>query len=168
MAGVGDVPAFDQRGSPFTRVFDGDGAGGARIDIGAVEDQPIPLAGDYNSNGSVDAADFVVWRKTLNSSVDLRADGDGDGVIDQDDYAVWRANFGKVAAAASALFDHHIEDNDSGANSSTRCVQNPISREPGTTAWRGRARRLAAAICLKSFDRNEELLAWWINRADTS
>ena len=39
VAGVGDVPLFDQRGTSFTRVFDGDGAGGARIDIGAFEKQ---------------------------------------------------------------------------------------------------------------------------------
>ena len=32
-------PTNDQRGAPFVRVFDGDGAGGARIDIGAYERQ---------------------------------------------------------------------------------------------------------------------------------
>jgi hypothetical protein len=36
------------------------------MDIGAFERQPIPPAvfGDYNHNGLVDAADYVVWRKT--------------------------------------------------------------------------------------------------------
>ena len=45
--------ANDQRGAPFARAFDGDGAGGARIDIGAFELQPIgpALPGDYNLNG---------------------------------------------------------------------------------------------------------------------
>ena len=40
---------------------------GGRIDIGAFEVQPIPLAavGDYNQNGIVDAADYVVWRKAM-------------------------------------------------------------------------------------------------------
>ena len=37
MAGVGDVPEFDQRGEPYVRVADGDGDGTARIDIGAFE-----------------------------------------------------------------------------------------------------------------------------------
>ncbi len=32
---------FDQRGSPFVRVFDGDAVGGARIDIGAFERQSV-------------------------------------------------------------------------------------------------------------------------------
>jgi hypothetical protein len=93
MAGVGDVPQFDQRGAPFTRVY------GGRIDIGAFELQPDRLAGDYNFDGVVDAADVVVWRKTLNSSTDLRADGNGDGVVNQDDRQVWRANFGRTAAS---------------------------------------------------------------------
>jgi T5SS/PEP-CTERM-associated repeat protein len=44
------------------------------------------LPGDYNGNGIVDAADFVVWRKT---------DGSQSG------YDEWRTNFGRTAGAAS-------------------------------------------------------------------
>jgi fibronectin-binding autotransporter adhesin len=50
----------------------------------------VGLAGDYNDDGSVDAADYVVWRKT---------DGTPSG------YNTWRANFGQSAggrAVASA------------------------------------------------------------------
>ena len=87
------------------RVFDGDSDGAARIDIGAFELQPITAhaVGDYNLNGIVDAADYVVWRKTLGTSVAppfTGADGDGDATIDQDDYGVWRAHFGQTCAAA--------------------------------------------------------------------
>jgi hypothetical protein len=39
VAGSGGVPQYDQRGTPNGRVADGDGAGGARIDIGAFEVQ---------------------------------------------------------------------------------------------------------------------------------
>lgn len=95
-AGVGDVPEYDQRGEPFARVVDGDGSDGARIDMGALERQLNPLAGDYNFSGVVDAADFVVWQKTVSSTTDLRADGNGDGDINQDDHNVWRSNFGRV------------------------------------------------------------------------
>jgi hypothetical protein len=58
---------------------------------------PNPLAGDYNRNGAVDAADYVVWRKMENRTVTpyQGADGSGDGVVDQDDYSVWRADFGR-------------------------------------------------------------------------
>src|SRR5262249_51943248 len=98
VAGVGGGPRFDQGGAPFGRVASG------RIDIGAVERQPIPAVvfGDYNQNGVVDSADYVVWRNTLGNSVALfsGADGDGDGTIDQDDYGVWRAHFGMTVPAA--------------------------------------------------------------------
>ena len=94
VAGMDEVPLHDQRGMPFSRVANGDDIPEARIDMGAFEWQPNPLAGDYNYSGVVDAADYVVWRKTSGSTDDLRADGDGDADVDQDDYAVWRANFG--------------------------------------------------------------------------
>jgi hypothetical protein len=108
VAGSGGVPQFDQRGSGFGRVADGDGTGGARIDIGAFEVPtvvtPPGLPGDYNQDNIVDAADYVVWRKTLGTTVApiySGADGDGDGAIDQDDYGVWRAHFGQPAGAGS-------------------------------------------------------------------
>jgi hypothetical protein len=92
----------DQRGAPFVRVS------GGRIDIGAFEVQPIivppDLFGDYNLNGVVDAADYIVWRKTLggmNVPAYSGADGDGDTTIDQDDYVVWRAHFGQTLPPGS-------------------------------------------------------------------
>ena len=47
------------------------------------------LAGDYNHNGVVDAADYVVWRKGLGTT------------YTQNDYDVWRANFGRTAGGGS-------------------------------------------------------------------
>jgi Concanavalin A-like lectin/glucanases superfamily len=46
------------------------------------------LEGDYNNNGSVDAADYVVWRQTMSSS--------------QAAYNTWRTNFGRTAAPGLA------------------------------------------------------------------
>jgi hypothetical protein len=59
------------------------------------------VLGDYNLNGIVDAADYVVWRNLLNSNA-LVADGSGNGIVDQADYNLWRANFGKIAASGVA------------------------------------------------------------------
>src|SRR5262249_34902769 len=60
------------------------------------------LAGDYNHNGVVDAADYVLWRKTLNQAgAGLPADGNGNGVVDQADYNIWRANFGKPGGSGA-------------------------------------------------------------------
>ncbi len=59
------------------------------------------LPGDYNFNGTVDAADYVVWRKNVGSADSLPND-DTDGVH-SDDYTRWRLNFGKTTATGSAL-----------------------------------------------------------------
>jgi hypothetical protein len=62
-----------------------------------------PLTGDYNRNGVVDAADYVVWRNTLGqTSTGLPADGNGNGMIDAGDYNVWRANSGRSFGGAAA------------------------------------------------------------------
>ena len=47
------------------------------------------LAGDYNFDGRVDAADFTVWRETEGSATNLAADGNRDGVVDEADRSVW-------------------------------------------------------------------------------
>ncbi len=58
------------------------------------------VPGDYNSNGVVDAADYVLWRKG-----DLAADGTGpggvpDGVVDELDYNFWRVRFGETSGGS--------------------------------------------------------------------
>jgi hypothetical protein len=55
--------------------------------------------GDYNHDGGVDAADYVVWRKGVGTSVAppfVGADGDGDSSIDPGDYDVWTEHFGET------------------------------------------------------------------------
>jgi hypothetical protein len=75
---------------------------GGRVEVSTIEDaRLIPLpSGDYNENGSVDTADFVIWRKALGQSnmtpSGFLADGDGDGQVDEDDYNIWRANYGET------------------------------------------------------------------------
>ena len=66
-----------------------------RVDSLVIED----LAGDYNDDGLVNAADYTVWRDSygLTGSV-LAADGNGDEVVDAVDYAVWRNNYGAAAS----------------------------------------------------------------------
>jgi hypothetical protein len=60
-----------------------------------------PLSGDYNQDGSVDAADYVVWRKSVGQAgPGLAADGNGDQNVDQGDYEIWRANFGSAIERA--------------------------------------------------------------------
>ena len=62
---------------------------------------PGGVLGDYNNNGTVDAADYVVWRKNLDTSTSLPND-ETPGMVTQEDYDVWRAHFGQTAAGAGA------------------------------------------------------------------
>jgi len=64
------------------------------------------LAGDYNGDGTVDAADYTVWRNSLGQTgIGLAADGDNTGAsagrIDQADYAVWKSNYGQTAGSGA-------------------------------------------------------------------
>ncbi len=59
------------------------------------------IAGDFNGDSIVDAADYALWRNTLGSTTDLRADGNNNNVVDAADLDVWRNNFGATAPASS-------------------------------------------------------------------
>ncbi|MEO0529090.1 MAG: hypothetical protein AAF266_00800 [Planctomycetota bacterium] len=69
----------------------------------SVEADTPTLVGDYNGDGLVNAADYTVWRDTLDSVTELAADGDGDGIIDQDDYDLWSANFGDASVSPTSV-----------------------------------------------------------------
>ncbi len=56
------------------------------------------LAGDYNQNGVVDAADYVVWRNNVGGSA-LPNRGTGiSGPVGPADYDFWRSRFGATSA----------------------------------------------------------------------
>lgn len=57
----------------------------------------VVLAGDYNRDGAVDAADYTVWRDGVDSTSNLAADGNNSGVVDLADYDVWQSSFGRSA-----------------------------------------------------------------------
>jgi hypothetical protein len=56
------------------------------------------VPGDFNLDGQVDGADYVVWRKNLGQTGATFVQGDAtfNGVIGDDDLQVWRSNFGFV------------------------------------------------------------------------
>ncbi|TWT32305.1 hypothetical protein KOR34_40670 [Posidoniimonas corsicana] len=58
------------------------------------------LAGDFNGDGVVDAADYTVWRDNLGGDDAIFfGNSNNDGVIDAADYAIWTGNYGSVLAA---------------------------------------------------------------------
>jgi hypothetical protein len=60
------------------------------------------LTGDYNENSVVDAADYIVWRKSLNTTNALPNDATP-GIVAQDDYNFWRAGFGRMLGAGVSI-----------------------------------------------------------------
>lgn len=62
------------------------------------------LAGDFNADGVVDAADYTTWRDARGETgLGRLADANLDQVIDADDLTVWRANYGRVLTLAPAV-----------------------------------------------------------------
>jgi hypothetical protein len=60
---------------------------------------PVPtLAGDYNNNGQVDAADYALWRK----GGPLANEVDAPGTVNAADYTAWQARFGNSASGAGS------------------------------------------------------------------
>jgi hypothetical protein len=60
----------------------------------AVFTAPPSIAGDYNNNGVVDAADYVIWRNNENTNNVLPNDSIG-GTIGTGQYSQWRSHFGQ-------------------------------------------------------------------------
>jgi hypothetical protein len=97
--------------------------------------------GDYNQDGSVDAADYVTWRKTGGSPAD---------------YDTWRANFGATSGGGSVSSASVPEPATAlllciGAVSSLACRARPIARpgvHGGAPGSRHRATRGGSAWLL--------------------
>ena len=75
----------------------------AALGINAAASDRDDLTGDYNNNGAVDAADYVVWRNTLGSTTEPAADGNHDNLVNAADYSIWRNNFGRSSTGSGSL-----------------------------------------------------------------
>lgn len=60
-------------------------------------DLPAGVAGDYNGNGVVDAADYVLWR----NGGPLQNEVATVGSVSPEDYAAWRARFGNTSGSGA-------------------------------------------------------------------
>ena len=76
----------------------------------SLEEEKDPT-GDFNCDGSIDAADYSMWRDAKGSFVDLNEvctpDANRDGVVDQLDYDIWRSTYiskrGRVRTRRSGI-----------------------------------------------------------------
>ncbi len=57
------------------------------------------VPGDYNGNGVVDMADYVLWR----NGGPLQNESASPGVVDAADYTYWRSRFGATSGSGSSL-----------------------------------------------------------------
>jgi phospholipase/lecithinase/hemolysin len=60
------------------------------------------LSGDYNDDGTIDAADYTVWRDAMTAGASL-ANDPTPGSVDESDFLYWRTHFGEsLGGGASA------------------------------------------------------------------
>jgi GH25 family lysozyme M1 (1,4-beta-N-acetylmuramidase) len=69
------------------------------------------VQGDYNHNKTVDASDYITWRKEMSlptaqynaySTVFLGADGNLNNQVEASDYTYWRSQFGKTLSGSGS------------------------------------------------------------------
>jgi hypothetical protein len=77
-----------------------DSPGGDVGSPGFVPGVVASLTGDYNGNGVVDMADYVLWRYAMQNGTALPHDTTPASVSNAD-YDLWRANFGQTGGAGS-------------------------------------------------------------------
>jgi hypothetical protein len=77
-----------------------------------------PSDGDFNDDGTVDAADYVVWRNGLGT------------LFTQSDYDIWRVNFGKSLnpGSGSARYGHRDSAPLASAEPLSAAVPEPTSK----------------------------------------
>jgi hypothetical protein len=76
-------------GTAFSYVLSSTNSSSPYFDAGATLKLTLLLAGDHNRDGTVDAADYVAWRKGLGTA------------FSQSSYDVWRARFGGAGGSGS-------------------------------------------------------------------
>jgi hypothetical protein len=95
---VGTPISFVFNGVPYNLAYNG-----TAPDLGAFETGAAApsLPGDYSGNNVVDMADYIVWRKYLNTSATLP--NDSTPGVDAGDFDVWRAQFGAAGGAGASI-----------------------------------------------------------------
>ncbi|MCC7475905.1 MAG: autotransporter-associated beta strand repeat-containing protein [Pirellulales bacterium] len=71
--------------------------------IALVSTGPVGLPGDFNDDGFVDSADYVIWRKNEGTSNPLPNDNGIGGVVGTAHYDLWRGNFGNPPGVGSGM-----------------------------------------------------------------
>ena len=95
---TGDIAWSDANASSIATISD---TGGVDVVLKGLSSVIVPVGvqGDYNNNGVVDAADYVLWR----NGGPLQNEIDTPGTVNAADYTAWRARFGSTSGSGSVL-----------------------------------------------------------------
>ena len=91
------IGTWGATGSGATNLNDTFFTGTGVLNVTALPVLGVP--GDFNNNGVVDAADYVLWR----NGGPLANEIDAPGVVNAQDYTDWQARFGNTAGSGSGL-----------------------------------------------------------------
>lgn len=86
---MGDVRQIMLRHDPGTPSSGGTDVA-ATLGVDNIRLRAALIPGDYNDDGTVDAADFGVWTAAYGATGPNAADGNGDDVVNAADYTIWR------------------------------------------------------------------------------
>jgi hypothetical protein len=98
--------ALDPADTPFYQLMVNAGPAGTAM-LKVINVPTVGLTGDFNNNGIVDAADYVLWR---NGGPLMNEGGVTPGTSTPEDYTTWRANFGKASAGGGASLAANVPE----------------------------------------------------------
>ena len=88
------VGTYGATGSGATHISDEYFAGTGIVSV-------VSLAGDYNVDGVVDMADYVLWRANVGHPAGTLVNDTTGAVVGEDQYNLWRSNFGNQLGSGS-------------------------------------------------------------------
>jgi sugar lactone lactonase YvrE len=100
--GQGQIARYDFDGN-LLGTFANHGGGGFTEATAFIVVPDRATVGDYNDDGVVDAADYVVWRNAAPTAT--LPNDDSPGSVDASDYADWRAHFAENTSATLSGFE---------------------------------------------------------------
>ena len=95
---TGNITESDANNSVVSSIS---GTGGLDVVLMGLSTETIStgVPGDYNGNGVVDMADYVLWR----NGGPLQNEVNSIGTVDASDYTAWRSRFGNTSGSGSGL-----------------------------------------------------------------
>ena len=69
----------------------------------AVSESVTVLYGDYNDDGTIDAADYTTWRDVVTAGGSTLTNDPTPGTVDESDFDYWKAHYGESAGSGALV-----------------------------------------------------------------